>query len=465
MREHSRQHEITSRSAWLAGLEKSGLLDERAMNAARSWKNRVPDARTLAETLVQQQFITAWQARQLLKGRTAFFLGKYLLLEQLGDGGMGTVFKAKQSHMQRVVALKVLKPELTAQDEMVERFRREIRVAATLLHPNIVTAYDADQVESTYFLVMEFIAGQGLDQMLRHVGPLSVELACDCIRQAALGLQYAHGKGLIHRDIKPGNLLVTTGAEGETMVKILDLGLSQLAHDQRNLNRLTKMGMVMGTPDYMSPEQAKGTRVLDGRADIFALGCTFFEILTGRLPWKGATAMASMVVRQTTDAPSVTAYRDGIPEAIAWVVAKMLDRNLDLRFQTAGAVAEAIARALAGEELNHIATAIEANHPKVDPIPPEPDSLTQTAEALPSELPDQSWDSSDNVLPPVLANSSDSGSSDTTDTSLDIFTSDSPKSKRWDRAVSFLQLFVLISLSFALLVAIVVLIVILARGV
>jgi serine/threonine protein kinase len=222
--------------------------------------------------LLHRGWLTAYQANLLLQGRgSELVLGSYLLQERLGEGGMGAVFKALHRTLGREVALKVIRKERLANPHAVKRFRREVRAAAQLTHPTIVLAFDADQVGSNHFLVMEYVKGSDLSQRVKRHGPLPIDQGCDCIRQAALGLQHAYEKGLIHRDIKPANLLLTPQGE----VKVLDMGLARLASDPEATqasSTLTQEGVVMGTPDYLAPEQALGSPEVDIRADLYALG-------------------------------------------------------------------------------------------------------------------------------------------------------------------------------------------------
>src|SRR5262249_28855611 len=229
------------------------------------------DAEALAQNLVKRGWLTSYQVRQLLadSGR-GLILGDYLLLEPLGKGGMGQVYKARHSMMGRTVALKVIRPECIASPDSVRRFRREIRLAAQLSHPNIVLAYDAAQVEDRHFLVMEYCPGEDLGRLVRRDGPLECRQACSYIRQAALGLQHIHELGIVHRDIKPPNLLLSSG-----IVKIVDLGVARLreSSDEAPSSTLTFPGTILGTPDFISPEQAAHSARADHRSDLYSLGC------------------------------------------------------------------------------------------------------------------------------------------------------------------------------------------------
>jgi tRNA A-37 threonylcarbamoyl transferase component Bud32 len=208
---------------------------------------------------------------------------RYRLLRLLGAGGMGTVWLAEHKMMRRQVALKVIRPEFLARADAAERFQREVQVAAHLHHPHIVAAHDAEQAGATHFLVMEYVAGESLAERLKRNGPLPVAEACRLARDVALGLQHAHKHGLVHRDIKPHNLMLA--AEG--VVKILDFGLAAFVSGSVPAAGLTGVNMVVGTPDYIAPEQAEDARAADIRSDIYSLGCTLYEMLTGRVPFPG----------------------------------------------------------------------------------------------------------------------------------------------------------------------------------
>ncbi|HVA49371.1 MAG TPA: serine/threonine-protein kinase [Pirellulales bacterium] len=298
----------------------------------------------LADELVKRGLITLWQARQLLSGRHAFFVGKYKLLECLGTGGMGTVYKAYHAMTDRVVALKLVSKAILANPPAVARFRTEVRLICSLNHPNIITAYDADSVGDMHFLVMEFGQGRDLRAWLKEHGPLPVDWACDCIRQAALALDHAHQRGLVHRDIKPENILAD-GADLTTppTVKLLDMGLARLMHEEPAEDaELTGEGRLMGTPDYVSPEQAMQAGDADIRSDIYSLGATFYKILTGEVPFEGGDVRQRLMARLVNDAPRASGRRDDLPEEVDEIVARMLAREPDDRFQTPAELAEAL---------------------------------------------------------------------------------------------------------------------------
>jgi serine/threonine protein kinase/WD40 repeat protein len=302
--------------------------------------------RQIASELVARGVLTAWQSHRLLNGHSSFFLGRYRLLDVLGRGGMGIVFKAEHDSMKREVALKVLSTRLMHDPVSVSRFYREIQAVAALDHPNIVRAFDADCVGETHFLVTEYVHGLNLSVFRKRLGLLPVGMACEFIRQTALGLQHAHEQGMVHRDIKPANLLITLPDHSNPTqagtVRILDLGLSRFTTESSAEPELTTSEQIMGTPDYMSPEQARKSKQADIRSDIYSLGCTLFLLLTGRRPFAGETVMDRLVVRITEDAPDIQTLRTDLPEGLSQVVTHMLARNPNDRFQTPGEVAVAL---------------------------------------------------------------------------------------------------------------------------
>ena len=231
--------------------------------------------------------------------------------------------------MQRVVAIKLIRKSLLTDADVIARFQRKIEVASQLSHPNVIHAFDAGPMGNTFGLVMEYAEGTNLDSLVKEGGPLPVARACDFIRQAALGMQHVHEKGLIHRDIKPSNLLVTQGKDGDT-VKVLDLGLARLSGHkaQAATSQLTTMGSVMiGTPDYMAPEQAIDMRSADIRADVYSLGCTLFYLLTGQPPFPAGSLAVKLLKHQQAPVPSVRKLRPELPAALDSAIGKMLAKQ------------------------------------------------------------------------------------------------------------------------------------------
>ena len=319
----------------------SGLMTRDEATRALKGMPETDRGKVVARYLVKNDYLTRFQAERLLWGKTdGFHLGQYRILDELGRGGMGRVFKAMHQTMGRQVALKVLAPDLTKTDRAKELFRREVRAAAKLNHPNIVTAYDANQAGDRCFLAMEFVDGPNLSQLVKEKGRLGIEEACEYIRQAALGLAYAHGLGLVHRDVKPANLLVQKGSGGP-LVKILDFGLAQvtMGEDATAESAATGTHSVLGTPDYISPEQARNHKAVDGRSDLYSLGCTFYYLLTGQVPFPGGTALEK-IVRHNAEAPAaVQSLRPEVPEPISVIVHKLLAKNPKWRHQSAAELA------------------------------------------------------------------------------------------------------------------------------
>jgi serine/threonine protein kinase len=274
---------------------------------------------------------------------------RYRVLGLLGAGGMGAVYKAEHRKMERMVALKVINPALVSSPAALERFEREVKAAAKLLHPNIVTAHDAEQAGDLHFLVMEFVEGASLDRLLDKMGPLSPQQAAHLIRQAATGLQHAHEKGMIHRDLKPQNLMVTRAG----VLKILDFGLARLASQAllstpdspEEADRpadATRAGAVLGTPDYIAPEQATDAHKADIRADIYSLGCTLYFLLTGEPPFAGGSLTDKLHAHQTCEPTPIRLRRPEVPEELAAVLDKMLAKDPAARYARPIDVAKAL---------------------------------------------------------------------------------------------------------------------------
>jgi serine/threonine protein kinase len=331
---------------FVARLESARVLDEARLEAIR--KELAPvrhevDTECYANKLVKEGTLTQWQWDQLLAGRKHFVVGEYRLLELAGRGGMGAVFKAEHIRLKRIVALKTLNPELVNKPAQVARFQKEIQAASALESPHVVRALDAAQAAKTYILIMEFVDGEPLSKAAKRRGRLPIGEACEYIRQAALGLQHAHERGMVHRDIKPGNLILTWKEDGAPLVKVFDLGLARFVSERVDHSEMTRTGQVMGTPDYMSPEQGWDTRTVDIRGDIYSLGCTAFRLITGRVPFHGDNPLQTLMVRCSTDAPPIRSFLPEVTEPLEAVVAKMLARDPAERFQTPGELAEALA--------------------------------------------------------------------------------------------------------------------------
>ncbi|MBI3860444.1 MAG: serine/threonine-protein kinase [Planctomycetia bacterium] len=262
-------------------------------------------------------------------------LGNYIILERIGQGGMGAVFKAQHRRMNRLVALKTISPRALRSPEAVHRFLREVHAAARLNHPNIVTAYDADQFDDMHVLVMQYVVGNDLATLVRRHGPFSVEMAVECIVQAARGLEYAHGQGVIHRDIKPANLLL----EDSGAVKILDMGLARIEESLTEASSaaqgdLTNPSNILGTVDFVSPEQALDAKQADRRADVYSLGCTLYYLLVGHPVFEADTRMKKLVAHLESEIPRLTDARPDVPDWLDAIFQRMVDKQPDRRFQT-----------------------------------------------------------------------------------------------------------------------------------
>ena len=338
------QSTVLSPDEFLQTLEASNLVTPDQLSGVRAKITAETSTQTIAKALVQQGWVTLWQARQLAAGNSRMTLGKYLLLEQVGKGGMGAVYKAVHALTERTVALKVMARALVDKPDSVQRFLREVKTASALTHPNIVAAFDADEVDGNYFLVMEFVDGKDLGAWIKEHGALPIDWSCECIRQAACGLQHAYEQGMVHRDIKPSNLLVL-GGSGDQMpeVKILDMGLARLSQAQeKDEGDITQSGQILGTPDYIAPEQARDSKSADIRADLFSLGCTLYKMLTGQVPFPGENVVEKLIARATTAAPSVRVLRPEVSEQLDGILARLMATDPDARFSTPQEVVDAL---------------------------------------------------------------------------------------------------------------------------
>lgn len=352
-------------------LRNLGLLGAAQMQECQALAATVPEPRRLAGELLQRGWLTSFQVNQLLQHRGAdLVLGSYILLERLGEGGMGTVFKARHRFMNRLVALKLIGPDLLGTAEATARFLWEMQVAGQLHHPNIVQAHDGGQAGERYYLIMELVEGNDLARLVKEQGPLSVSRACACVRQAALALQHAHERGLVHRDVKPSNLMLA----GD-QIKLLDLGLARLLQPGQNGNR-TRTGTLLGTADYLAPEQALDPRSVDTRADVYSLGCTFYFLLTGLPPFHGGSDMQKLLWHQHAEPIPIEELRPEVPQGVRGILRRMMAKRPEARYQTPAEVALA---------LQPFCTAALAAGAAPEPLPRLAGSLIEGKASAPEE--------------------------------------------------------------------------------
>jgi eukaryotic-like serine/threonine-protein kinase len=326
---------------WQAALL-SGLMDADALNAC--W-NAIPAGkkeaqehidRRLARQAVQTSAVTLWQAQQLLAGRTSGYkVDRYVLLDLIGQGGMGRVYLARDTRLNRRVALKILSPERMSNPRAIARFQREGRVGAQLQHENLVRIYDFGESLGRYYLVMEFIEGKTIGTLLSEQGPMPPSTAARLVRQVALGLEHAHRKGLIHRDVNPYNILVTH----DGTAKLADLGL---AIDLAEHEHVTRDGATVGTFDYVAPEQARYSHAADIRSDIYSLGCTLYHMLTGQVPFPVPSLPEKLFSHQTVEPVALEQLVGDLPDGFGDVVRRMMRKGPDDRYATPLQVAQAL---------------------------------------------------------------------------------------------------------------------------
>jgi serine/threonine protein kinase len=311
----------------------SGLMSANDIDAAIQRQNAlVENAEQLAKLLVKQKKLTSYQARQIYSGKAkSLIFGNYDIVDKLGQGGMGVVLRGRHRRMHRDVAIKVLPAAMIQDAAAIARFQREVVAAAQLMHPNIVAAYDADEVQGQHILVMEYVKGRDLSSLVKSNGPLRIDQAIDCVLQTARGLEFAHKRGVIHRDIKPANLLL----DNEGTVKILDMGLarfSEAAGDVGVQAELTGTGIIMGTVDYMSPEQALSTKTADARSDIYSLGITFYYLITGQPAYAGETLTARLLAQQTAPIPLLRNRQPAVSDNVQAIFEKMVAKRPEDRY-------------------------------------------------------------------------------------------------------------------------------------
>lgn len=326
-------------------VERSRLVEEDQLSASldqlrRAHGGTLPDdADVVAAHLVQADLITQWHADKIFDRKyKGFFLGKYKLLRHIGSGGMSSVYLAEHTLMKRRRAIKVLPKARVNDSSYLARFHLEAQATASLDHPNIVRAYDVDNDGDTHYLVMEFIEGKDLQHVIKQEGPLPLELACNYVAQAAEGLLYAHQNNLIHRDVKPANLLI----DEKGVIKLLDLGLALYSDDAKASLTVSHNENVLGTADYLAPEQAVNSHKVDARADIYGLGCTLYFLLTGHAPFTDGTLAQRIAKHQTQMPEDIRKDRPECPRDLVDICVKMMQKKPDRRYQTMREVSDVL---------------------------------------------------------------------------------------------------------------------------
>lgn len=323
-------------AAFFANLRGSGLLRQAQLQELWAWAAASsPDVPALAKEISRRKWLTAFQIKEIFRGRgRELTIDRFVVQDLLGEGGMGRVYKAIDTRMGRTVALKLIRPEKLQHAAAQARFDQEIQALSKMKHPNVVDVFDAGKLGEMHYYVMEFVEGTDLTKMVRDGGPMPVIDACDYIRQAALGLQHAFEKGLVHRDIKPSNILVS---RSNRQVKLVDLGLARLMENDgagEEANRITQEGFVIGTPDFLSPEQARNPMAVDIRADIYALGGTLYYILTAKVPFEGGNPTEKLLRHCTEPPPSLLARRPDAPPQVEQIIHWCMAKPLEARPQT-----------------------------------------------------------------------------------------------------------------------------------
>ena len=333
-------------------IRKSGMVDETKLSTylqrRQLTRGLSDDPREFADELVQDGILTYFQSEQFLLGKwRGFTIGKFKLLERVGVGGMGQVFLCEHMFMRRRVAVKVLPPAKAEQPAALGRFYREARAAGSLDHPNIVRTHDIDQDGNLHFIVMDYVDGPNLLDVVKKFGPLDLRRAVSYISQVAVGLDYAFRNKLIHRDIKPGNVLI----DRKGVARLLDMGLARFLNDHTDqLTIKYDDKIVLGTADYVAPEQVANSHSVDIRADIYGLGGTFYFLLAGHPPFPTGTVSQKLLWHRTKDPTPIRQIRPEVPEGLAVIIGKMMAKDPKARYQTPAQIAADL-RAFASESV------------------------------------------------------------------------------------------------------------------
>jgi serine/threonine-protein kinase len=363
-------------------LRQSGILPERQFEDVRErvLRGDYPyDSKELAQRLIREGVLTEYQARRILSNKPhGMVVGRYVIMDRLGSGAMGRVYKAHHQLMDRIVALKIIAPEIVTNGRVVARFQREMKMVGRLDHPNVVRAYDADQLGQTLYIVMEYVQGKSLSQKFKREGAIPAQDVVNYAAQAALGLAHAHAQSIVHRDVKPSNLLLSDTGQ----VKVLDLGLGVLMEADEASSFATADGIAVGTIDYMSPEQACGKEV-DGRSDIYSLGCAMYHLISGRLPFPGNSPVERLGKRISGRPVPIHEVKPDLPQAFLQVFERMLAARPSERFQTATEAAEALQALVRPKAApRKIPVARPATSAAAPPSPPDGNASVPVAQPL-----------------------------------------------------------------------------------
>lgn len=353
---------------------------------------RRSDTEMFAKELVKSRKLTKFQASAVYQGKTqGLVFGDYFVLDKIGVGGMGKVFKARHRQTGQVFALKVMSSQAMKSAKAIRRFQQETEVAKRLRHPNIVATYSSGELDGLHYLIMQYIDGENLRNEAKSRVKMPVSEVVSAMIQTARGLEYAHSQGAVHRDIKPSNLLLDkTGT-----VMILDMGLARIEDpdDEDDAGRLTQAGQMLGTAEYMSPEQVEDPRHANAASDVYSLGCTMYYLLTASPPFRGSFVAETLIMHATTPIPSLKARRPDVPDALEAVFRRMMAKKPSDRYQTMTEVIEVLEAIGSGSPIQRsgngpgsgIGSGIlttETRTPSSDPYisaPTETESPTQAA--------------------------------------------------------------------------------------
>lgn len=336
---------------FVKSLTDSGLLadDEVSILAQKASRDGASaNVEQLAKDLIRRRKLTRYQASVLYQGQArALTFGEYVIIDKIGSGAMGQVFKAQHRRLKRFVALKVLRASSAKSEKAVKRFQREAEAAAKLSHPHVVAVHDAGELHGTHFIAMQYVEGRDLQSFVKENGPLPIATAVSCVIQAAKGLEYAHKNGIVHRDIKPSNLLL----DNEGHVTVLDMGLARIDEvfgdeDGEDMGQLTMPGQMMGTVNFVSPEQALDAHAVDARSDVYSLGCTMYYLMKGKSPYHGENMAQTLVAHTEAPIPDLCTDVPGASAALNAVFQKMLAKRADDRYADMTVVIQDLSKCL-----------------------------------------------------------------------------------------------------------------------